>query len=186
MGQIQAPVAVLPLLAVTSRYDEAFVWTEARFQAAFGTLQLSSRRFTFDQTDYYALTMGSGLMKQFFAAGQLRDPSQLSDWKVATNAWELEYAAIHPTDEPRPLNLDPGYVTQDKLVLASTKNHAHRIYLRAGIYAEITLQYRGRHWEPCPWTYPDYRQSEYHDFLVECREYLREQLRHDPSPGVTI
>ena len=74
--------------------------------------------------------------------------------------------------EPRPLNLDPGYITPAKLVLASTKDHAHRIYLRDGIFAEVTLVYRQRKWQPLEWTYPDYRRDDYQRFFTQCREWL--------------
>jgi hypothetical protein len=75
--------------------------------------------------------------------------------------------------DERPLNLDPGYITLAKLVLASTKDHAHRIYLSQGIYAEITLNYRAGSWQPLPWTYPDYRRSDFQEFFTNCREYLK-------------
>jgi hypothetical protein len=74
--------------------------------------------------------------------------------------------------EPRPLNLDPGYITPAKLLLASTKDHAHRIYLAEGIYAEITLMFRQRRWQPTEWTYPDYRRDDYQEFFSQCREWL--------------
>lgn len=74
--------------------------------------------------------------------------------------------------ESRPLNLDPGYLTPAKLVLASTKDHAHRIYLRDGIFAEVTLVYRKGKWQPLEWTYPDYRRDDYQQFFTRCRERL--------------
>ena len=73
---------------------------------------------------------------------------------------------------PRHLNLDRGYLTPAKLVLASTKDHAHRIYLRDGIFAEVTLVYRQRKWQPLEWTYPDYRRDDYQAFFTQCREWL--------------
>ncbi len=58
----------------------------------------------------------------------------------------------------RRVNLDPGYLIASKLVLATTKDFAHRIYLGQGIYGEVTLNYRrGQGWQPHPWTYADYR-----------------------------
>ncbi len=75
------------------------------------------------------------------------------------------------------LKLIAADVTQGKLILASTKNHAHRIYLSNGIYAELTLQYRDKRWQKLPWTYPDYCQDEYHEFFKDCRDYLRNRLR---------
>jgi hypothetical protein len=117
--------------------------------------------------------MGTDLKKQFVVFEQPIDPAALADIKRQTNAWEAEYAALGRHPEPRPLNLDPGYITAAKLVLASTKDHAHRIYLRDGIYAEVTLAYRDRRWQPHEWTYPDYRRDDYQQFFTDCRRLLQ-------------
>jgi hypothetical protein len=116
--------------------------------------------------------MGQGLKKQFFAFERLVDPERLASVKRRTNEWEAEYAALGSHSEPRPLNLDPGYITSAKLVLASTKDHAHRLYLGEGIYAELTLSYRKRAWQPLEWTYPDYRRDDYQRFFSASREWL--------------
>ena len=60
-----------------------------------------------------------------------------------------------------------------KLVLASTKDHAHRLYLAQGIYAEVTLYYKDRQWQHRDWTFPDYRREDYQQFFSACRELLR-------------
>ena len=70
------------------------------------------------------------------------------------------------------MNFDPGYITAAKLVLASTKDHAHRIYLQRGIYAEVTLAFRHRQWQPLDWTYPDYRREDYQQFFSQCRQMV--------------
>jgi hypothetical protein len=103
----------------------------------------------------------------------LVDPTELPQWKTLTNDWELVYQqqANHP--EPRPLNLDPGYLTEAKLMLASTKDRDHRIYLSDGIFAENTLFFTKGAWQTRPWTYPDYQRADYHQFFLRCREYLR-------------
>ena len=62
-------------------------------------------------------------------------------------------------------------------MLASTKDHAHRIYLHSGIYAEVTLYYKEKHWNASPWTYPDYRRDDYQAFFMQCRDVLRRQLQ---------
>ena len=79
--------------------------------------------------------------------------------------------------EPRPLNLDPGYLTLGKLVLASTKDFAHRIYLSRGIYAEVTLYYRHGRWEHHQFTFADYRREDYQHFFSQCRDVLHRRLR---------
>lgn len=177
MGEILPPKFVLPLLAVSSRHPDAFDWAFERMAQAFGKVEKASERFEFDQTDYYEATMGPGLSKQFFVAQHPFDPAKLSQWKVETNGWEEQYRETCSHTESRPLNLDPGFISEDKLVLASTKNHAHRIYLDHGIYAEITLQYRQKTWQKLPWTYPDYQQASFQAFFTEARNYLRQQLR---------
>jgi hypothetical protein len=177
VGFISSPPPVLAILAVTSRHDEAFAWSHARWQALLDDVALCSNPFEFVQTDYYTATMGDHLRKQFLVATRLCDPADLPGWKVLTNQWEEEYQAANNWPESRPLNLDPGYLAQDKLVLASTKNHAHRLYLGKGIYGEFTLQYRGKKWCSCPWTYPDYQQPVYHAFFTQARDYLRERAK---------
>jgi hypothetical protein len=97
--------------------------------------------------------------------------------KHQTNAWEDEYRSSHSHPELRPLNLDPGYVTEAKLVLATTKDRDHRLYLADGIFGEVTLFFRQGAWQSRPWTYPDYQRAEYHQFLTQCREFLRVKLR---------
>lgn len=172
MGQIQSSPAVVFLLAASSRYVEGLAWARERAAAHFGPVALASDAFDFTETDYYTATMGADLKKQFSAfdsGGAGFDPATLADVKRQTNDWEREYAALHKHLEPRPLNLDPGYVTPAKLVLASTKDHAHRVYLRDGIYAEVTLTFRAGRWQPSEWTYPDYRRDDYQRFFMACR-----------------
>jgi hypothetical protein len=150
--------------------------------AALGEIALESPRFDFRQTDYYAASMGDGLKKCFWAFAGLRDPAELVDWKLAANDWEAEYTrrAAHP--EARPLNLDPGYLTLAKLVLASTKDHAHRIYLGRGIYAEVTLYFKDGRWQHRDWTFPDYRRADYQEFFNAARQYFRARGREGSSP----
>jgi len=179
MGLPLPPQPVLLLLAAFSRYEEALAWARRQAAAAWGSIALESPKFEFTETDYYEATMGSRLRKVFFAFVQPFAPDRLADVKLQTNAWEKEYAALGRHLEPRPLNLDPGYLAEGKLVLASTKDHAHRIYLGGGIYAEPTLQYKHRRWQPHPWTYADYRREDYQQFFSACRDYLHRQLREE-------
>lgn len=182
MGTISLHAPVMLLIAVSSRYGEALAWASRRAEAAWGGLGPVSPAFDFTETDYYQATMGDGLKKQFLAFERLIDPSELPAIKQATNAWEAEYTeeAAHP--EPRPLNLDPGYVTPAKLVLASTKDHSHRLYLGQGIYAEVTLFYRAGQWQAREWTYPDYRRADFQDYFTQLRNNLLARAREVRKP----
>jgi len=178
MGDVSDPNRVLLVIAVVSRHEPALEWARETASQKFGGIVLTSAAFDFTETNYYASTMGSDLKKQFIAFDPPIDPAELADIKRTTNRWEADYAARSAHAEPRPLNLDPGYITGAKLVLASTKDHAHRIYLSGGIYAELTLMYRHRHWQPLEWTYPDYRRADFHEFFNACREHLLNCERH--------
>lgn len=176
MGEIKPHPNVLLILAACSRYDGGFQWTRETLEEAWGPVALESVEFSFDQTDYYLASMGADLRKKFFVLDQLRDPSELVAIKHQTNHWEQSYQKEQTHPESRPLNLDPGYLTEAKLVLATTKDRDHRIYLDQGIYAETTLFYSQGSWQPRPWTYPDYQSPGYHEFFSQCRELLRQKI----------
>jgi hypothetical protein len=173
MGQPNEHDPVLLLSAVFSRYPEAHAWARKQMESHWGPVKLESPVFRFEETAYYEPTMGPALDKQFLAFERLISPTDLVDVKLATNAWEEEYARLGRHPESRPLNLDPGYLTPAKLILASTKDHTHRIYLERGIFAEITLYYKDKAWQSGPWTFPNYKRADYHEFFTRCRQDLR-------------
>ena len=172
MGEPTAHSPALLLLAAFSRHEAALTWTRQQVVASWGPVALESPVMSFADTDYYVPSMGSDLLKVFHAFQEPLDPARLAEIKLQTNRWEREYAEENDWQEPRPLNLDPGYLTLGKLVLASTKDHAHRIYLRQGVYAEVTLYYSKGTWHAHPWTYPDYRRHDFQQFFSQCRDYL--------------
>ena len=173
VGTIHHHPPVLFILAAFSRHPAALQWTVENAGHAWGPIALASEEFEFTETNYYERTMGTELFKQFLAFERLIDPAVIVQRKQQTNQWEQTYSQIGESLERRPLNLDPGYMSDAKLVLASTKDHAHRIYLSEGIFAEVTLHYSVRRWQPREWTYPDYQRADYHAFFDRCREYYR-------------
>lgn len=173
---------VLLVMAAFSRYPRALDFARSRTTEVYGPLALESARFDHNETTFYESTMGTSLKKTFFAFERLIDPAELPRLKHETNALEAEIAGTPFDDQApvtRPLNLDPGYLTEAKLVLASTKDRDHRIYLDQGIYAEGTLFFRAGSWQCRPWTYPDYQRADYHQFFADCREYLRKRYRDE-------
>ena len=145
-----------------------------RMAEAFGPVAFAGEPTPFDFTDYYEAEMGRNLLRRFCAFDGLFNPALLADVKRRTNDLERELAAAE-AGVARPINLDPGYVTLAKLVLATTKDRAHRVYLRDGIWAEITLSYHDGAWNPMPWTYPDYRTDAYLAFFRRVRDHLSRQ-----------
>jgi hypothetical protein len=177
MGDLRPHPPVARFLAAFSRYEQALDWARTQMVGAWGPIALESPAFEFVETTYYEATMGTGIRKVLFVFRDLVDPDMLVDWKQVTNQWEEQYAREHECAEARPLNLDPGYLTLAKLVLASTKDRDHRIYLSRGIFAENTLFFRDRRWQIRPWTYPDYQREDYREFLMQAREFLKQESK---------
>lgn len=183
MAEILPHRPVLLILAAFSRYREALDWTREKGNREFGPLALASDRFEHRETRYYEASMGPDLQKTFLAFERLVEPDRLPELKIATNGWEVEYRDFGSHSETRPLNLDPGYLTEAKLVLASTKDRDHRLYVGQGIYAEVTLHFSRGAWRTREWTYPDYQRADYHRFFTECRDYLRARYQKLARPA---
>jgi hypothetical protein len=138
----------------------------------FGPTDLCMPDLKFDFTDYYAASMGPVLLRRFLSFAAPIQPEHLADIKLHTNRLEQSFAERYPHTVPRPVNLDPGYLTVAKVVLATTKDNSHRIYLSQGIYAEITLHYQKGRYQPRELTYPDYRSEPYQQFFLDMRKLL--------------
>jgi hypothetical protein len=147
-----------------------------RLIALYGTIDHESPVIPFDFTDYYAAEMGDIIDRVFFAFERLIDADQLAEIKRETNEIEEDLKPLFPKVK-RPVNLDPGYVENAKVVLASTKNFYHRIYLARGIFAEVTMHFRHNTYQYFPWTYPDYQSKDYQEFFLRSRHVYRSQLK---------
>jgi len=177
MGEATEAVRVLLVTAVFSRHAELMDQVVGQLVDRYGPIAARSPRWAFEHTPYYEAVMGAGLMKELIAFERLIDPATIVEVKLDTNGLEEAVAADGRFAEPRPVNIDPGYVAASKFVLATTKDYSHRLYLGRGIYAEVTLTYTSGRFQPCPWTYPDYREDAYRDFLQEARRGYLERVR---------
>lgn len=171
----------LLVVACFSRHAEALAWARAQLEAVCGQVALASAVYEFHHTRYYEATMGPQLSKQLLAFARPVSADCLPDVKRRTIALEYELAATGRYAEARPLNLDPGLVQLGKFLLATTKDQAHRVYLRDGIFAEVTLRFRAGTFEPWEWTYADYREPVVRAFLGEARALLYERVRSEAA-----
>jgi len=180
MGDIQSQRPVLLVIGAFGQTKDSLEFVYDKAVEQWGAVQLISPLFEFDQTTYYSETMGSDLKKQFWALKTLIDKGELPKIKHLTNNWEAEYADKNNSEQVvRPVNIDPGYITEAKLVLATTKDRDHRLYLADGIFGEVTLHFQRQQWQASRWTYPDYQTAEYHQFFSDCRKFLREQYQDE-------
>ncbi len=176
LGKVRKPNDVKLIIGQIVTDDSIFPKTKDELQSLFGPLDMESDIFPFDFTDYYTEKMGENLKRRFLSHEGLIDPGKLPEIKLKTNELEKELAQKLDFELPRPVNLDPGYIGMSKLVLATTKNYSHRIYLKEGIYAEVTLQYKDGSFQPFSWTYPDYRTEDYRNFFDRVRKRYKKQL----------
>ena len=130
-------------------------------EAEFGPIDLRSELIPFDFTKYYEKEMGQGLRRQWISFEKSVFQSELGAIKHKCMKIEKEFYRTDRTRgaTSRRVNIDPGYIDLSKLVLASTKDYSHRLYIGDGIHAEITLIYKDHHFRPLEWTYPDYRSN---------------------------
>jgi hypothetical protein len=173
MGKVKAPRPVKLIVSAFAPCEALLQEARQRLTAEWGAIDYQSGLLPFAHTDYYAAEFGAGLMRRIWSFEPLIYPGALAQVKRRTN--EIEQGWVE--DDRRQVNLDPGYVSMAKLVLATTKNHGHRIYLRDGIYAEVTLCYRDGSYRPWPWTYPDYGTAAYCTLFGQIRQRYVTQLR---------
>ena len=176
MGVPREPTYSLLVVACFSRHVEALDWAVLQLTARFGKIALTSPDFTFNHTKYYESSMGTGLVKRIVVFDSIVSADCLPDVKRFTIDLERELAESNRHAEKRPLNLDPGLLQLGKFVLASTKDQAQRIFLRDGIFAEVTLRFEAGAFEVWPWTYADYREPAVREFLGSARAHLYEQV----------
>ena len=181
MWKLKAPKPAKLIIGILAADKDSLSAAVEELKSQFGNTDLVSDIWSFDQTDYYNDQTGEHILRQFVSIEPLIDPADLAKIKHKANKLEQNLAKKLNLNLPRPVNLDPGLIEPSKLVLASTKNYSHRIYIGKKIYAEVTLIFDKGSWHPLPYTYPDYKQQCYFDFFQKVRTRLLEQLKSQHS-----
>ncbi len=202
MGLIKKSPPSVRFVAVFSAEDRFLRIALERLEAHWGKIAALGQAFDFVESPYYLRTMlvpqppesrlpesqlpesqhdrtPRALRKQMVLFADPYDPAELAADKIQSNRWERDWTeelTLSQDDSKRLINIDPGYLSMTKLVLASTKNREHRIYLRDGIYAEVTLAFRDQAWTSMPWTYADYQRPDVLEFLKLARRGFTSNL----------
>jgi hypothetical protein len=177
MWKLNDPKPVKLIIGILASNYQCLHVAADSLSSKFGKIDISSEVWPFNHTDYYKEETGPRILRQFVSFKQLIVPDKLSKIKHQTNKLEQKLAKKLALPLTRPLNLDPGIIEPSKLVLATTKNYSHRIYIGKKMYAEVTLIFDKGGWQPQAYTYPDYRQQCYFDFFDKVRTRLMEQLK---------
>ncbi len=168
MGIPRTPEKTMLFVGALFSRADAYAEAYAALRQAYGDVIMETPPLAWNYSDHYKDEMSGPLFRRFIFFREFIEPDELSRVKLETN--ELEYKLS--TDSRRNVNLDPGYLTLAKIVLASTKDYSHRIYLKAGIYAETTLIFSKteRKYVPNVNTYNDYRDDRNLRFFMLARE----------------
>ena len=177
MGDTHAHPPVKLLTAILTRDVQVLEEVERRLSAAYGEVEDRSEIFLFTFPGPFRKEMGENLKKRILCFTDLVPIEKLPEVKKFTNDLEWEYREHLPDRSRRMINLDPGYLTLSKVLLASTRNYSHHVYLQDGVYGEILLRYHRGALRNLPWTYADYRSHLVHSFFTKVRERYHEQLK---------
>ncbi|VVS90571.1 protein of unknown function duf4416 [Desulfoluna spongiiphila] len=140
----------------------------------FGPADMVSCWMPFSDTSYYEAEMGGPLFRRVFSFSRLVGQEGLADIKGRTNALEDAFSI----NARRRVNIDPGLLLNARFLLATAKDHAHRVCIGKGIFADLTLVYRAGAFRPLPWTFPDYTEPLMIDFLTDVRRRYDALLHH--------
>lgn len=151
----------------------------------YGPIDYQSPIFSFDHTDYYVSEMGSPIFRLFISHEPLIHPKDIARIKIETNEMEERLGIREKEILHRKVNLDPGYMDYDKVVLASAKYNGQKIYLDLGIWADLTLHYEKDQLYPYPWSFPDFKTGMYNEVFLQIRKRYKMQRKTRNTGGVT-
>lgn len=173
MGKINKHFPVKLVVGFIFKDENSLKKAQCALVKHFGKLDFESKVIPFIHTSYYEKEFGKDLKRKFISFDKLIAPNKLSGIKIFTNKIEKKLSK----GACRMINIDPGYLNLAKLILATTKDYTHRVYLDNGIYAEVTLFYKDKNFRFWEWTYPDYRAGEYIEVFNNIRDLYEEQIR---------
>ncbi|MDO9530123.1 MAG: DUF4416 family protein [Syntrophales bacterium] len=173
MSKLKSPEPAKLISSMFSTDRELLGEILGELSEKYGRTDFISEFILFDYTDYYTKEMGQSLVRRFVSFENLVRPESLPGIKIFTNSLEEKYSS----NDKRRTNIDPGYISKHNLILATGKNYAHRPYLGNGIYADLTLIYRNKTFQPLEWTYPDYAEKNIMEMFNRIREKYLAQLK---------
>jgi hypothetical protein len=173
MSVPQTPEPARLIIGALTPHDDLIQQISIQLASALGPIQEQIGPIQFNYTDYYDREMGPGIFRWLWSFAQLVDKSSLVSIKHLTNRVEQSYTERGK----RRINLDPALLSLGNFVLATGKDNAHRIYLGEGIFADLTLIFRGGTYRPLEWTYPDYADAILIDILNRIRDDYKSCLR---------
>ncbi len=176
MSTLKEPLPAKLISSVIIRPEIKINAISNLLETNFGPIDYKSPEMDFTSTNYYEKEMGSELKRHVISFEKLIKRDNIASIKLKTHSIEKN---LSDKRGKRKVNIDPGYMAPEHLILVTGKGYAHRPYLGSGVYADLTLIYRGDDFHPLEWTYPDYNKRELKDILLKIRKIYINQLKQE-------
>ena len=175
MSQLKEPNLVKLFMGLIYKPDAPLEEFVGRVQEKLGLIDFKTKEIAFDHSSYYQKEMGEGLIRKLLTFQKLIRREDIVEIKAFTNNLE----EVFSYGQGRTINIDPGYIAQEHLILATGKDYSHRPYLGAGVYADLTLVYIKDEYRTLDWTYPDYGNIEMRNLFKDLRRQYVSQLAEE-------
>ena len=175
MSTLKAPPKVRLFMGIIYNENSEIISCLNSLEQKYGEIAFTSDILPFDSTSYYSDEMGKKLSRKFIAFEKLIKREQIVEIKHYSN--ELEDSLS--LEEKRTINIDPGYIAAEHVVLSTGKPYSHRPYLGKGVYADLTLVYKKNSFIFLDWTYPDYKDKNIQEIFIELRSNYLEDLNKE-------
>lgn len=177
MGSPKLAKPVLLFTGILFSENSQFQNARDSLVKTYGSAFMETAPRAWNRSEYYRDELGWPILRIFLFFKKLVNPADLPDIKLTTNSIEKSLSI----NDKRTVNIDPGYLTLHNIVLATTKNYSHRIYLSHGIYGEITLLYKQseKTYSPFIFTYPDYQDEETIAMFLKARKFLKKSDKNE-------
>lgn len=172
MGQLTEPNKVKLFIHLIYKPDSAIEELVVKLEHRLSKVDFISDGTSFSHSKYYEEEMGEGLLRKLFTFENLIERTDIVEIKAFTNKLE----EVFSYEGNRTINIDPGYIAQEHLILATGKGYSHRPYLGKGVYADLTLIYMKDEYHTLEWTYPDYGNKEMRELFKSLRGKYVSQL----------
>jgi len=169
MGKPRIPTKALLFTGILYSNQMWYLKAIEHLEGKFGEIAMYSPPIPWDFSEYYKDELGDNIIRRFVFFKNLIEQEQIAEIKIITNQIETLLAS----GNKRNVNIDPGYLTLAKIILASTKDYSHRIYLKDGIYAEVSVIYKKNRFLPHINTYKDFQDERYMEIFLSARKLLK-------------
>jgi hypothetical protein len=122
--------------------------------------------------DYYAKQMLCPLKRIILVGAKPVNRDALIDLKLKADQLERS----HLIDKKRQVNLDPGLITLEQVILATGKPYNHRVYLGQGVFSDLVYIFENGSFTSLAWTYPDYQEPAKIIFFNQIRSEFKKHL----------